>query len=230
MTHGSLSSITCVAVMMCFSSVGALVAQDLSTVERKVLAPVNRTLLLRQEEDRQRNAQRPQPSRFAVSEEVSFTPANSGVWEEAEQGRTWRLRLYAPDALSLNLGVVDLAGDVASYAASLETDPARLAAVSERRAALTALTRKYGETIDEVILLNEKDEVCEGTISNVFVDDGSGTLLTPPLSSGCLAGVLRTSLICSKRARNRRLTLDDLTRHPFYVGNSLRGLIRATFT
>ena len=47
--------------------------------------------------------------------------------------------------------LVDLAGDVASYAASLDTDPARLAAVSERRAALTALTRKYGETIDEVL-------------------------------------------------------------------------------
>ena len=47
--------------------------------------------------------------------------------------------------------LVDLAGDVASYAASLETDPGRLAAVSERRAALTALTRKYGETIDEVL-------------------------------------------------------------------------------
>ena len=31
------------------------------------------------------------------------------------------------------------------------TDPARLAAVSERRAALTALTRKYGETVDEVL-------------------------------------------------------------------------------
>jgi DNA repair protein RecN (Recombination protein N) len=47
--------------------------------------------------------------------------------------------------------LVDVAGDVASYASSLETDPARLAAVSERRAALTALTRKYGETIDEVL-------------------------------------------------------------------------------
>ena len=34
---------------------------------------------------------------------------------------------------------------------AVETDPARLAAVSERRAALTALTRKYGETIDEVL-------------------------------------------------------------------------------
>ena len=45
----------------------------------------------------------------------------------------------------------DVAADVASYAARLDTDPARLAAVSERRAALTALTRKYGETIDEVL-------------------------------------------------------------------------------
>ena len=45
----------------------------------------------------------------------------------------------------------DVAADVASYASSLDTDPARLAAVSERRAALTALTRKYGDTIDEVL-------------------------------------------------------------------------------
>jgi DNA repair protein RecN (Recombination protein N) len=45
----------------------------------------------------------------------------------------------------------DVAADVASYATGLDTDPARLAVVSERRAALTALTRKYGETIDEVL-------------------------------------------------------------------------------
>ncbi len=45
----------------------------------------------------------------------------------------------------------DVAADVASYATGLETDPARLAVVSERRAALTALTRKYGETIEEVL-------------------------------------------------------------------------------
>ncbi|HXH77757.1 DNA repair protein RecN [Nocardioides sp.] len=45
----------------------------------------------------------------------------------------------------------DAAADVASYAARLETDPARLAAVSERRAALTSLTRKYGDTIDDVL-------------------------------------------------------------------------------
>ncbi|GAB2760617.1 DNA repair protein RecN [Nocardioides pakistanensis] len=45
----------------------------------------------------------------------------------------------------------DVAADVSSYAAGIDTDPARLATVSDRRAALTALTRKYGETIDEVL-------------------------------------------------------------------------------
>jgi DNA repair protein RecN (Recombination protein N) len=40
---------------------------------------------------------------------------------------------------------------VASYASGLDTDPARLAVVSERRAALTGLTRKYGETVDDVL-------------------------------------------------------------------------------
>ncbi len=50
----------------------------------------------------------------------------------------------------------DLAADVASYAARIDTDPHRLAAVSERRAALTALTRKYGESIDEVLAWAEQ--------------------------------------------------------------------------
>ena len=45
----------------------------------------------------------------------------------------------------------DVAADVSSYASGLETDPARLAAVSERRAALVALTRKYGETVEDVL-------------------------------------------------------------------------------
>ena len=82
---------------------------------------------------------------------------------------------------------------------------------------------------DEVLLLNEKGEICEGTITNVFVEREDGALLTPPLSSGCLAGVLRTSLICTRRARIARLSIAELESQPFYVGNSLRGLIRAKF-
>lgn len=80
---------------------------------------------------------------------------------------------------------------------------------------------------DEVILLNGKGEVCEGTITSVFLDDGSGTLMTPPIACGLLEGVLRTELICRRRARVARLSPADLRRGRLYVGNSLRGLIRA---
>ena len=50
----------------------------------------------------------------------------------------------------------DVAADVSSYASGLETDPVRLAVVSERRAALVALTRKYGESIDEVLAWSQR--------------------------------------------------------------------------
>jgi len=79
---------------------------------------------------------------------------------------------------------------------------------------------------DEVLLLNEKGEPCEGTITSLFLDDGSGVLKTPPISCGLLAGVLRTELICARRARVQRLTLQDLRSGRLFMGNSLRGLIR----
>jgi DNA repair protein RecN (Recombination protein N) len=47
--------------------------------------------------------------------------------------------------------LADAGADLASYAASVDTDPARLRAVTERRAVLSHLTRKYGDTIDEVL-------------------------------------------------------------------------------
>ncbi len=52
--------------------------------------------------------------------------------------------------------LADVAADVASYASGVETDPARLAAVSERRAALAGLTRKYGETLQAVLDWSEQ--------------------------------------------------------------------------
>jgi 4-amino-4-deoxychorismate lyase len=116
---------------------------------------------------------------------------------------------------------------IARNARLSSTDPI-LRHKTSKRAVYDAARAEYSrDDADEVVLLNEKNEVCEGTITNIFVDDGSETLLTPPLSSGCLAGILRTTLICKKKARNQRLTVDDLQRNPFYVGNSLRGLIRS---
>lgn len=83
------------------------------------------------------------------------------------------------------------------------------------------------EEADEVILLNERGEICEGTITNIFAEAADGMLLTPPLTSGLLPGVLRAELIRERKARGEVLKLDDLRHRKLFVGNSLRGLIRA---
>ncbi|MFF5674141.1 DNA repair protein RecN [Streptomyces hygroscopicus] len=50
----------------------------------------------------------------------------------------------------------DVAGELAGYADDLDADPLRLAAVEERRAVLAQLTRKYGETIGDVLAWAER--------------------------------------------------------------------------
>ena len=52
--------------------------------------------------------------------------------------------------------LTDVAADLASYAASIEVDPARLAAVADRRAAIGRLTRKYGEDVAEVLAWSQR--------------------------------------------------------------------------
>src|SRR5579872_5834890 len=59
---------------------------------------------------------------------------------------------------------------------------------------LTWYERAHERGLDEVILLNERGEVCECTSANIFALQGS-TIFTPPLSSGCLPGVTRAVLL-----------------------------------
>ncbi|ADU48081.1 DNA repair protein RecN [Intrasporangium calvum] len=47
--------------------------------------------------------------------------------------------------------VGDVAADLTAYLEDVDLDPQRLEFVQERRAALAGLTRKYGETVDEVL-------------------------------------------------------------------------------
>ncbi len=48
------------------------------------------------------------PERFAIPQDVSFHPENSGTWEILSDGHLlWRLRLACPSALSLNLGFTE---------------------------------------------------------------------------------------------------------------------------
>ncbi|WP_372593415.1 aminotransferase class IV [Actinotalea sp.] len=76
---------------------------------------------------------------------------------------------------------------------------------NERSAVVGLKTTSYAENVvavaaahaagaDEAYLANTRGELCEGTGSNIFVERG-GELLTPPLSSGCLAGITRALVL-----------------------------------
>ena len=91
----------------------------------------------------------------------------------------------------------------------------------ERQKALTGCV--------EVVFLNKKGELTEGTRTNLFIEL-DGRLFTPALTCGLLPGTLREELIDLPRAAASEaiLTLADLTRADrIYLGKSVRGLIRA---
>ena len=70
--------------------------------------------------------------------------------------------------------------------------------------------------LDEVVLMNERGEVSECTSANIFTVVGDH-VRTPPLSSGCLAGITRELLLKEIHVegltvREQVLTLEDLDR------------------
>jgi len=80
---------------------------------------------------------------------------------------------------------------------------------------------------DEVIYLNENGELAEGSRTTIFIEK-DGVLLTPPLGAGLLPGTLRADLLAQGRAREARLTPEDLgPGATVYLGNSVRGLLKA---
>ncbi len=80
----------------------------------------------------------------------------------------------------------------------------------------------------DAIFCNTRGEVCEGARSNVYVER-DGVLLTPPVSSGLLPGVMRRHLLESGRAVERVLYRGDLLTAPaIYLSNALRGLFPVT--
>lgn len=112
--------------------------------------------------------------------------------------------------------------------ARLASDDPWLTLKTTRRAAYDRARATLPEGVDEVIFLNERHEVCDGTITSVFYDDGTG-LCTPPLTAGLLPGILREEMIANG-AREKPLLAGDLPHVPLWVGNSLRGLIPAIWT
>ena len=142
-----------------------------------------------------------------------------------------RLTLDARGSFALTTG--DLAPNPPVWRVGLATQ--RLCASdiwlrhkTTRRAVYDAARAALPTDTDELLFLNQRDELCEGTITNLFLEMPDGRCLTSALSSGVLPGVLRQEMLDRKVVTEAVLTLSDLQNaQTVYVGNSLRGVIRA---
>ncbi|WP_036074519.1 aminodeoxychorismate synthase component I [Leptospira noguchii] len=78
----------------------------------------------------------------------------------------------------------------------------------------------------DILFLNEKKEITEGSISNIFVKIGD-SYFTPPVSSGLLPGIFRNRLLKRKGFYEKTFSLEDLFRSDsVFLCNSLRGILR----
>lgn len=97
-----------------------------------------------------------------------------------------------------------------------------------RRAVYDKWRATLPEGVMEMVFLNERGEVCEGTITNIVITTPEGDQLTPPLMSGCLPGVFRQDLLNNGLLREAVLTLADLRdAADITLVNALRGAIHA---
>lgn len=76
---------------------------------------------------------------------------------------------------------------------------------------VVALARAHEQGASEALFGNTAGRLCEGTGSNVFVVL-DGELHTPPLASGCLAGITRALVVEWLGAKETDLPLDVLER------------------
>lgn len=84
--------------------------------------------------------------------------------------------------------------------------------------------KAQNESIADFIFLNERNEVTEGTITNIFIEKKQA-YYTPPVTAGILNGIYRRRMLSTLRpAQERTLTVYDLrSADAIYLCNSVRG-------
>ncbi|MCR1949454.1 MULTISPECIES: aminotransferase class IV [unclassified Clostridium] len=81
------------------------------------------------------------------------------------------------------------------------------------------------EGYNEVIFLNEKGYVCDGSLSNIFIVK-NGTIFTPKVSSGLLPGIVRDYVIRNHNVIEKEINLDEIMNaDEIFITNSLLGIM-----
>jgi para-aminobenzoate synthetase/4-amino-4-deoxychorismate lyase len=150
-----------------------------------------------------------------------------------------RVRLLVDSTGRMNIGDELLAKNdsggektVRAYVSRERTnakDPMLYHKTTHRPLYAEAFKEAVDKGFDDVLFMNEREEVTEGAISNVFVQM-DGKWLTPPVECGLPAGVYRRHLLETLTgAEERVLYAEDLRRaDAVYLCNAVRGLRRVT--
>lgn len=88
---------------------------------------------------------------------------------------------------------------------------------------------KQSMKLDDCFLINENGTICESISSNIFVVK-NGTLYTPPLTEGCVAGVMRKQIM-NLATENKILTFESpvtsytlMNGDEVFLSNSINGI------
>lgn len=88
---------------------------------------------------------------------------------------------------------------------------------------------KQSMKLDECFLINDTGAICESISSNVFIVK-NGTLYTPPLTEGCVAGIMRKQIM-SLATQNKILTFESpitintlMNGDEVFLTNSIKGI------
>jgi para-aminobenzoate synthetase/4-amino-4-deoxychorismate lyase len=150
---------------------------------------------------------------------------------QAHQRGSFKVRLLVSEDGSVSLSADELEPVAPEYRVKISSkrvsssDELLLHKTTHRPLYTSERETALGQGFDEVLFVNERDEVTEGSISNVFVETG-GVMVTPPVSSGILPGTFREELISTNMCVERVITVADLrSADRIFFGNSLRGLV-----
>jgi branched-chain amino acid aminotransferase len=135
---------------------------------------------------------------------------------------------YGPPTLIAALAPADAAAPIASIVTTPWTrnEHGALAGVKSISYAENVRALRYAaeRQATEAIFLNTAGHVCEGTGSNIFLVFAD-TIITPPLSSGPLAGITRELIMEWSSVQERDLTLDEAKRaDEVFITSSMRNV------
>jgi len=97
--------------------------------------------------------------------------------------------------------------------------------INKHHQVLAALEAKERE-LDDLIMVNTDDDVCETVSGNVYIINND-RVVTPPLTSGCLDGIIRRTLIKNQWCEEKSISISDArAAEAVFLTSSIAGVVQ----